>query len=117
MNQPLPSYLRTRRRKWALTQSELAELLGERSRSVVSKYETLERTPNHEALLALEFVFEETARSLFPALSHEVRRTVLRNAVALREKLAEKSDARSLRKRKLLDALIIRLTEHHDELP
>lgn len=108
MAQPLPTYLRSRRRKWALTQHELAELLGSVSTSAISKYETLARTPSLEVMIAFELVFGEPSGDLFPALSQGVRRAVVHNAVALRDRLAERTDAKSVRKRRLLDELIIR---------
>jgi transcriptional regulator with XRE-family HTH domain len=117
MAQPLPSYLRTHRRKWALTQRELAQLLGELTASAVSKYETLARTPSLEVMLGFEVVFDQRSHDLIPATSAAIRRTISRNATALLTELAEKTDARSARKRRLLDDLITRLTESHEELP
>ena len=115
MAQPLPTYLRSYRRKWALTQCELAELLGGISPSTISKYETLARTPSAEVMLALEMIFEEAPSAIFPALSQSARRMVLRNAVVLQDRLAEKHDARSVRKRCLLDAMITRSQKNHEE--
>lgn len=104
----LPTYLRKHRRKWALTQCDLARLLGEVSTSAISKYETLARTPRLETMLALEVVFDEVSESLFPALAEEVRRAVVRNAIVLRDEFAGRTDARSIRKHRLLDELISR---------
>jgi transcriptional regulator with XRE-family HTH domain len=113
MARPLPTYLRSHRRAWALTQRELAELLGDVSPSAISKYETLTRTPSLEVMVALEVVFGEPSHELFPALSHAVRRAVVLNATALVDRLAEKRDAKSVRKRRLLEDLIIRSQEDH----
>ncbi len=114
MTQPLPSYLRTYRRKWALTQRELAELLGGVSSDAISKYETLARLPSIQVMLGIEIVFDEKSHDLLPALSYSVRRSVRRNAVALIDRLADKTDARSVQKRRLLDDLITRLTESYE---
>ena len=114
MAQPFPTYIRSRRRKWALTQRELGELLGGISASAISKYETLARTPSIEVMMAFEIVFGETAHGLFPALSYGVRRAVHGNATALLDRLAANTDARSVRKRALLDDLITRSQQDHD---
>jgi transcriptional regulator with XRE-family HTH domain len=108
MIQPLPTYLRSHRRKWAFTQRELAGLIGCVSADAISKYEALERTPRTEVAMALEIIFEETPKELFPVLSHAVHCEVLRNAKLLQKKLAEMTDAKSARKRQFLEALITR---------
>lgn len=114
MLQPLPSYLRTYRRTWALSQRELAELVGDISASNVSKFETLARVPSLEVALAFETVFDVSAEDLFPALSFAVRREVLRNAAALNAQLPLDGDPRLMRKRELLRTLITNLTFFHD---
>jgi len=108
MAPPFPTYLRTHRRKWALSQGELAELLGGITADAISKYETLARPPSSELLIACEFVFEQPALALFPAMSLAIAREILGNARAIRGRLADRSDAQSVRKRLLLDNLIIR---------
>jgi transcriptional regulator with XRE-family HTH domain len=108
MAQPFPTYLRTHRRKWALSQGELAELLGDMTADAISKYETLARPPSTELLIACEFIFEQPAHELFPALSFSIIRTIQRNAEAIRARLADKDDAQSARKRRLLEGIIIR---------
>lgn len=111
MAQPFPSYLRTNRRKWALSQGELAELLGGVTADAISKYETLTRQPNAELLIACEFVFEQPAHALVPAMSFAIVRAVLCNAKAIRARLGDKTDAQSRRKCRLLDGLIIRAND------
>ena len=113
-HQPLPTYLRSHRRKWALTQRDLAVLLGDVSASTVSKYETLARTPSPEAMFALEVVFKVPASALFPALSRAARRAVLRNAAALEDRLAERHDARSVRVRLLLTDILTHSPQNHE---
>src|SRR5437588_10316391 len=85
MAQPLPTYLRTHRRKWALSQRELALLLGGSSRSTISQYETLVRTPHREALIGLEFIFSGQSSQLFPTIELSIIRAVMGNAVGLRD--------------------------------
>jgi hypothetical protein len=105
---PLPTHVRRYRRGWALSQRELATLIGRASEDSVGCYERLANMPRHEALIALEFIFGVHAHDLFPAMGLSVVRVVLGNAVSLRETLTTKSDAASVRKRRLLDDLITR---------
>ena len=108
MAQPLPTYLRTHRRKWAFSQREVAQLLGGTSRSTISQYETLVRTPHREALIGLEFIFSGQSGELFPTIELSIIRAVMGNAVELRDVLIAKSDAASVRKCRLLGDLITR---------
>jgi transcriptional regulator with XRE-family HTH domain len=109
----LPSHVRRQRRRWALTQLELARLLAA-SESIVSKYETLARSPSMEALVALEIVFGHSAQELFPAIYHEQRRSVLEAAEVLLESLSSRHDRRSSRKSQLLRDLITRHAPLHE---
>lgn len=115
MRRSLPSYLRTHRRSWALTQRELGELLGGVDASAISKFESATRVPNLEIMLGLEIVFDEPARALVPALSRHISQGVRLKAVALKERLAKRNDARSIRKRRLLEVLITRLSDINEK--
>lgn len=105
---PLPTHLRGYRRAWALTQRELAVLLGGMARESVGRYERLGMMPGFETLVALEFIFGTHGHDLFPAIGLSVIRAVRDNAVSLRDSLLSGSDAASVRKRRLLDDLITR---------
>jgi transcriptional regulator with XRE-family HTH domain len=105
---PLPTHVRRYRRAWALTQRELAALIGELSPDSVSAYERLANRPAYEALIALELIFGAQAHDLFPSIGLAVIRAVMDNAVLLRDSLLARSDTVSQRKRRLLDDLIIR---------
>lgn len=108
--QPLPTQVRRFRLAWALTQRELAELLGSVTGDSVSGYERLASMPGHEALIALELLFGAHAYDLFPAVGLSVVSAVLNSAVSMRDALKALSDAASARKRQFLDELIIRST-------
>jgi transcriptional regulator with XRE-family HTH domain len=103
----LPTHVRRHRRAWALTQEELATLLGMRD-ATVSQYEQLVRVPGQKALVGLQFIFSTPAHDLFPAFGLPVIRAVRDNAVLMREALRAKTDRASSRKRRLLDDLITR---------
>jgi len=105
---PYPSYLKTHRRRWGLTQPELGQLLGGISASQISRYERLSQNPSLEAVIACEFIFEEPARHLFPGIYSAVEANVVRDAAALAEKLSGLSTKEAALKRTLLDAIVAR---------
>jgi transcriptional regulator with XRE-family HTH domain len=105
---PYPSYLRTNRKRWALSQAELGALLGDYSASIIYKYEKVERNPSTETLIGAEFVFGEPARRLFPGLYASVELAVTNRAAILAELLKKSSGGDALVKRELLEAIALR---------
>jgi len=105
---PYPSYLRTNRKRWALTQRELGALLGI-TEEAISRYESLNRTPRPETIIGAEFVFGVHARRLFPSLYASVELKIAKRAVLLAESLAGLSDEESIIKRQLLEAIAARV--------
>ncbi len=105
---PYPSYLRTHRRRWALTQPELAALLGGLSASLISKCEKLTRRPSVDVLIGSEFIFGEPARRLFPALYASIELGVTTRAAIAAEALAARMDRDALVQRELLDGIALR---------
>jgi transcriptional regulator with XRE-family HTH domain len=105
---PYPSYLKTHRKRWALTQPELGLLLGV-SDEAISRYESLNRTPRVETLIAAEFVFGVNARHIFPSLYASVELKIAKRAALMAEVLAGLSDEESLIKRQLLEAIAARV--------
>lgn len=110
---PLPSYLRTHRKRWALSESELGHLLGV-SASAISKYETLKRQPSAEVVLGCEFIFSTPADEIFTAASGVTRAAIVLNAKSLRETLQGKGDQKTQMKLKLIDAIIARVEAELD---
>ena len=102
---PYPSYLRTHRKRWALSQPELGALLGGLSPSLISKYEMLARTPNVETLIGSEFIFGEAARRLFPGLYASIELGITQRAAQFAEALGATADRDALVQRKLLEAI------------
>jgi transcriptional regulator with XRE-family HTH domain len=100
--------VRRYRRAWALTQRELAALIGRVSEDSISRYERLGTVPGQEAMVALELIFGTTLCDLFPGVGFAVVRMIRDNAIVLRDRILLRSDAASRRKRCLLDDLIIR---------
>jgi len=102
---PYPSYLRTHRERWALTQPELGALIGETSAPTISKCELLKQTPSLDLIIGAEFIFGEPARRLFPSLFATVEAKVTLNAIEFAEKLAGRDNAKARVKRELLEAI------------
>jgi transcriptional regulator with XRE-family HTH domain len=83
MPKPLPSYLRTERKKRGLTQEEVAYLLGVQSGTKVSRYERRARTPTLGNLFAIQVVYGAAPHELFPGVFEEIKKTVIKRATVL----------------------------------
>jgi transcriptional regulator with XRE-family HTH domain len=73
----LDCYLKPYRRRWGLTQKELAVLLGFQSGAVVSRMERVLRHPTLETAYAVEIILGTPPAELFPTLHARVREQVL----------------------------------------
>jgi transcriptional regulator with XRE-family HTH domain len=85
--EPLSNYIRTHRRKAALSHDEVAFLLGCVHGTKISRYERGSRTPIFETALALEVVFGVPVAELFAGRFHEVEQSVVKRAKELVERL------------------------------
>ncbi|MDR3526092.1 MAG: helix-turn-helix transcriptional regulator [Rhizomicrobium sp.] len=103
-----PSYLRTYRKRWALTQRELGALLGI-SASHISKLEKLAERPSVVTLIGAEFVFGVHSRRLFPALYASVETMIARRAALLAETMRGLGGETLAIKRQLLDEIASRI--------
>jgi transcriptional regulator with XRE-family HTH domain len=108
---PLRNYLRTHRKGWALSQKQLAGLLGFRFPTHLSKYELDQRLPSLRTALACEIVFGVPVSVLFEGLRAEVEEDVMRRANALFEGIEHRTDPAGKRKRELLMAMLARVTD------
>ncbi|UQD86065.1 MULTISPECIES: helix-turn-helix transcriptional regulator [Bradyrhizobium] len=81
------SYLRPHRRRWGLTQQELAFLIGVKSRTAVSRMEGSKRRPSLDAVFICEMIFNTPPLELFPGLMSELQEAILRRASELYEVL------------------------------
>jgi transcriptional regulator with XRE-family HTH domain len=84
----LPNYLRTNRKRFGLSQDEVAYLLGAESGAKVCRYERFVREPGLRAALACEAIFQRPVRELFAGLYAEIEREVAGRA----KKLVLKTD-------------------------
>ena len=81
--EPLANYIRTHRRMAALSQDEVAFLLGCEHGTKVGRYERGRRTPSFETALALEAVFGVPVAELFAGRFHQVEQSVVKRAKEL----------------------------------
>lgn len=82
----LPNYLRSHRKRLALSQEEVAYLLGVQSGAKVSRYEQFARQPSLETAFAFEVIFQRSASELFGGLYQKVEREVTARAKVLAER-------------------------------
>lgn len=117
MHNKVPNYIRTHRRRWGLTQRELASLLGVKSGTQVSRCERLQRKPTLQSAVAYEVIFGEPVRALFPRVFSEVEEGVMQRASQLNRSLEGSMSKVSKRKRELLGDMLRRATtkpNHHE---
>ncbi|MEF8699269.1 MAG: helix-turn-helix transcriptional regulator [Candidatus Accumulibacter sp. UW20] len=104
------NYVRTQRRRWAFTQNEVAALLGFESRTCISRIEQGKRVPTLESALALEVLFGEPPKSLFPYIYAEVEDMLMQRAAVLYGGLINSTSPREKRKCELLELALKRAT-------
>ena len=106
MSRKLPNYIRTHRKRYDLKQEEVAFLLGGKSNSKISEYETFQRVPNLKTALAFQALFGTPVAELFSGIYQDVEKEVSRKAAILQQKMQNKaSDRASKRKADLLRAI------------
>jgi transcriptional regulator with XRE-family HTH domain len=106
MNKLLKTYLRTFRRSQALTQKELAFLIGVKSGTTISRLEQLKRLPNLSVALACLVIFDAAPFELFPGLFSDVRKAVLERANQLYEELQGDASRSTRAKLDFLETLL-----------
>jgi transcriptional regulator with XRE-family HTH domain len=82
----LPNHLVSNRKRLALSQDDVAFLLGTQSGTQVSRYEAFNRTPNLKTALAFEAIFKLSVSELFPGIYQKVEREIAERAKILVEK-------------------------------
>ena len=105
----IPYPLRIHRKRWALSQQELADLLG-LSRTTITRLENESESTRLVTAFGLMVVFGIKTEVMQKNLYTQVEDAVMRNAAALDEKLRGKTDAKSLRKIELLSDMVRRAT-------
>lgn len=106
----LPNYLRSNRKRLALSQDEVAFLLGTRSGAKVCRYERFIREPSLETALAYEAIFQKPVRDLFAGLYEKVEQEVADRAKALTYKTEQREvNRQSAHKREALAHMTAKL--------
>lgn len=98
----LHNYLRANRRRLALSQADVAFLLGAQSSAKVCHYENFTRVPSLEAALALEAIYKRSVSELFGGLYQQAERKVAKRTKMLLAKVDSRPGGRSSRKRNAL---------------
>src|SRR5690348_884965 len=98
----LSNYLRSTRKRMALSQSEVAFLLGQGSSGQVSRYERFELMPSLETALAYEVILKIPLSEIFGGLYQKAEREVAERARALASEIGKRDAAKC----KLLAKLI-----------
>ena len=103
---PLPNYLRSNRKRLALSQKDLTFLLGANGGARVCRYERFVRDPKLRAALAFEAVFQRPIRELFAGLYQKVEKEVANRAKRLAARPDRgKPSPQGIRRRESLSAI------------
>jgi DNA-binding XRE family transcriptional regulator len=116
MHPRLTSYLRPLRRRWGLTQKELAFLIGAKTGAVVSRAEGERRLPTLATAVALASIFDAEVRALFPGLLSQIHKAVLYRATVLYEELQGNPSKATRVKLDFLETVLARLEKDRDEV-
>lgn len=102
----LPNYLRANRKRLALSQDEVAFLLGTNSGAKVCRYERFVREPSLKTALQYEAIFQRSVSELFSGLYQKAEHDVAERAKILIEgPQPAKATQQTARKREALSAL------------
>jgi transcriptional regulator with XRE-family HTH domain len=115
MDRLLKTYLRTFRRRWGLTQTELAFLIGVKSNTLVSRFEELKRTPNLAVAFACAIIFDVSPVELFPGLFDDAQDAVYLRANELYEELQGSSAKATRAKLDFLEGVLSRSVRRPDK--
>jgi len=103
----LPNYLLSYRKRSALSQGEVAFLLGIRSSSKISHYERFKREPGLQTALAYEAIYQKPVSELFPGLFEKIQREVKARAKILEHRTFSGNMIQvATRKRKALATIV-----------
>jgi transcriptional regulator with XRE-family HTH domain len=106
MSRRLENYLRAHRKRSGLSQDDVAFLLGTRSGTRVSRYESFARTPALRTALGLAALYRTAAAELFAGLYEKERHRAAAQARALVLRLEKSaSDRHTARKVATLRAI------------
>ena len=117
MDQRLISYLHPLRRRWRLTQAEVAFLIGIRTHVTVSRIEARKAYPSLDDAIACSIVFDTPLQELFPELYGKAYEFVLSRAEELYETLQGKPSRATPAKLDFLEKVLARAHPHVRDIP
>ena len=79
----LPNYLRANRKRLALSQSDVVQLLGAENAAQVCRHEYFIREPSLRAVLAYVAIFKQPVDLLFAGLYEQIEQEVAKRAAIL----------------------------------
>jgi transcriptional regulator with XRE-family HTH domain len=106
MKTHLPIYLHSLRKRWALTQTDLAFLLRISAKQL-RKIEAGQK-PTATVMLGTQIVFGELPRAVFPSFYESLETEIMGRAARLHERLLRRKDRKSVETRRLLEGMIQR---------
>jgi len=112
MDQRLISYLRPLRRRWGLTQRELAFLIGAKTHSAIWQIEALKGYPSLAGAIACSIIFDTPSLELFPELHAKVYAAVLDRADELYQDLQGNAARVTRAKLDFLEEVLARAHPH-----
>lgn len=95
----LQQYLKTYRRRYGLSQRDLAYLLGCESPAKAARYENGDRVPTLKTVLAYEYIFKVPVTELFAGIYQEVEKEIPKRAAQLHSKLEEAPSNRKTKRK------------------
>lgn len=103
----LPNYIRSARKATGLSIQDLAHLIGHKTGSAVSHYESFKRTPQLETAIYLHIALGKPVEELFTGLDREAERQIADRADGLltREFRAGVSEVRRTGRKQWLEQL------------
>ena len=107
----LAVYLRAYRRRWGLSQSELAILIGFNDRGMISRIERQMRRPSLSTAIACRILFGMHAIEIFPAFFADVEEAVLERVQALYDDLQGSRSRMTPAKLDFLEEVLARAKE------
>lgn len=116
MKKKLDCYLRVYRRRWGLSQDELATLLGYKTGAVISRLERDGRQPSLEVAYALEIIFGTAPIELFPGLHAKVKKAVIARMRDLYDELQGDSSKANRIKLDFFEEVFARKQSRHKKI-
>ncbi len=112
MSSTLPNYLLAERKRLALSQKEVAYLLGAESGAKVCRYERFVREPGLQTALAYEVIFQKSASELFAGLYRKMEHDVAARARVLARRTENQKASRYTSRKQNVLALIALSSSH-----